>query len=109
MAYRGVTETSEPKRIGHEFVGVVDDVGADVSSLEVGDVVIAPFALSDNTCVHCRYGVHTSCERGAWWGGQDEHGLPIDAGAPARPWWWPATAPWVCAPSWRRAGWVPSG
>lgn len=78
--YRGVTDTSEPRRIGHEFVGVVEDVGSEVSTLSVGDFVIAPFALSDNTCVHCRNGVHTSCERGAWWGGADERGLPIDAG-----------------------------
>lgn len=78
--YRGVTETSEPGRIGHEFVGVIEDVGSDVSSLRVGDFVIAPFALSDNTCVHCRNGVHTSCDRGAWWGGQDDQGLPIDGG-----------------------------
>ncbi len=78
--YRGVTETTEPSRIGHEFVGVVEDVGSDVATLKVGDFVIAPFALSDNTCVHCRNGVHTSCERGAWWGGQDDHDLPIDAG-----------------------------
>lgn len=78
--YRGVTDTSEPRRIGHEFVGVVEDVGSEVSTLSVGDFVIAPFALSDNTCVHCRNGVHTSCERGGWWGGTDERGLPIDAG-----------------------------
>jgi hypothetical protein len=78
--YRGVTETDEPHRIGHEFVGVVEDIGSEVESLRVGDFVIAPFALSDNTCVHCRNGVHTSCVHGAWWGGEDEHGLPIDAG-----------------------------
>jgi len=78
--YRGVTETSEPSRIGHEFVGVVEEVGSEVATLKAGNFVIAPFALSDNTCVHCRNGVHTSCERGAWWGGRDEHDLPIDAG-----------------------------
>jgi hypothetical protein len=78
--YRGVTRTKEPRRIGHEFVGVVEDVGSAVSTLNVGDFVIAPFALSDNTCVHCRNGVHTSCANGAWWGGQDRQGLPIDAG-----------------------------
>jgi len=78
--YRGVSPTEEPHRIGHEFVGVVEDVGADVATLNVGDFVIAPFALSDNTCVHCRNGVHTSCASGAWWGGEDVDGLPIDAG-----------------------------
>jgi threonine dehydrogenase-like Zn-dependent dehydrogenase len=78
--YRGVTETKEPSRIGHEFVGVVEEVGADVATLRAGDFVVAPFAVSDNTCVHCRNGVHTSCARGAWWGGTDEYDLPIDGG-----------------------------
>ncbi len=78
--YRGVTETREPSRIGHEFVGVVEDLGSEVSTLSVGDFVIAPFALSDGTCAHCRNGVHTSCTHGAWWGGADSEGLPIDAG-----------------------------
>jgi len=78
--YRGVTTTAEPHRIGHEFVGVVEDVGADVSTLSVGDFVIAPFALSDGTCAHCRNGVQTSCVQSAWWGGEDEEGLPIDGG-----------------------------
>lgn len=78
--YRGVTETSRPSRIGHEFVGVVEDVGPEVATLRVGDFVIAPFALSDNTCVHCRNGVHTPCVNGAWWGGTDQHGGRIDAG-----------------------------
>ena len=78
--YRGVVETTEPRRIGHEFVGVVEELGSEVATLQVGDFVIAPFTLSDNTCVHCRNGVHTSCEHGASWGGEDEQGLPIDAG-----------------------------
>ncbi len=78
--YRGVTETSKPTRIGHEFVGVVEELGPEVSGLKVGDFVIAPFALSDNTCAHCRNGVHTSCVEGAWWGGEDSHGRLIDAG-----------------------------
>ena len=47
-------------------------LGSEVSTLKVGDFVIAPFALSDGTCVHCRNGVHTSCANGAWWGGEDE-------------------------------------
>lgn len=78
--YRGVTETSEPHRIGHEFVGVVEEVGTEVRGLKSGDFVIAPFALSDNTCAHCRNGVHTSCSNGAWWGGKDHEGLRIDGG-----------------------------
>ncbi|MEP6856433.1 MAG: zinc-dependent alcohol dehydrogenase family protein [Pedococcus sp.] len=78
--YRGVAETTEPHRIGHEFVGVVEELGSGVATLKVGDFVIAPFALSDGTCVHCRNGVHTSCEHGAWWGGEDSDGLMVDGG-----------------------------
>jgi threonine dehydrogenase-like Zn-dependent dehydrogenase len=78
--YRGVTETRKPSRIGHEFVGVVEEVGADVRSVRPGDFVIAPFHASDNTCVHCRNGVNTSCLHGAWWGTRDEHGHKVDGG-----------------------------
>ena len=78
--YRGVTEIEGPARIGHELVGFVEDVGSDVWSVKAGDFVVAPFAISDNRCVHCRQGVHTSCERGAWWGAEDDEGLPVDGG-----------------------------
>jgi threonine dehydrogenase-like Zn-dependent dehydrogenase len=78
--YRGVNTPEQPKRIGHEFVGVVEEVGADVRTVRPGDFVIAPFAASDGTCVHCRNGVQTSCAHGAWWGADDEFGLPVDGG-----------------------------
>lgn len=78
--YRGVREVKKPQRIGHEFVGVVEDVGSDVSTLKPGDFVIAPFALSDNTCVHCRHGIQTSCVNGEWWGSTDSSGHVIDGG-----------------------------
>lgn len=77
--YRGVRPTREPHRIGHEFVGVVEEVGADVHRVRVGDFVVAPFSICDNTCAHCRNGVHTSCERVAWWGSPDHEGVPSDA------------------------------
>ncbi|GAA1827884.1 zinc-dependent alcohol dehydrogenase family protein [Agromyces salentinus] len=78
--YRGVTPTEEPHRIGHEFVGVVEAVGDDVSLIEVGDFVIAPFYVCDNTCVNCRNGVSTSCLNGGWWGSDDRLGGFADAG-----------------------------
>jgi hypothetical protein len=78
--YRGVNPPESPKRIGHEFVGVVEEAGNEVQTVRSGDFVIAPFAVSDGTCVHCRNGVHTSCAHGAWWGGEDEFGLPVDGG-----------------------------
>ncbi|KGJ71896.1 IMP dehydrogenase [Cryobacterium roopkundense] len=72
--YRGIAPTAEPKRIGHEFVGVVEEIGADVSTIKVGDFVIAPFYDCDNTCVNCRNGVSTSCLNGGWWGADDKMG-----------------------------------
>ncbi|WP_104164120.1 zinc-dependent alcohol dehydrogenase family protein [Cryobacterium sp. N22] len=72
--YRGVTPTDEPHRIGHEFVGIVDEIGPDVTTINVGDFVIAPFYDCDNTCVNCRNGVSTSCLNGGWWGSDDQLG-----------------------------------
>lgn len=77
--YRGARPVPEPRRIGHELVGVVEEVGADVRTVRPGDFVVAPFSLCDGTCVHCRNGVHTSCEKVAWWGSPDQDGEPVDA------------------------------
>lgn len=76
--YRGVTPTTQPHRIGHEFVGIVEQVGAAVSRVRVGDFVIAPFYFCDNTCINCRNGVSTSCLNGGWWGSDDRHGAFVD-------------------------------
>lgn len=54
--------------MGHEFLGVVEDVGADVSGVKTGDVVVAPFVWADNTCDFCRQGLQTSCRHGGQWG-----------------------------------------
>jgi len=76
--YRGITPTPHPRRIGHELVGVVEAVGTDVSTVRPGDFVIAPFALGDGTCPHCRNGFPTSCVHGVIWGGKDHEGLLVD-------------------------------
>jgi threonine dehydrogenase-like Zn-dependent dehydrogenase len=76
--YRGVTHTSHPRPIGHEMVGLVEEVGADVGSVRPGDFVVAPFAISDGTCRTCRNGIQTACEQVGWWGGQDADGLPTN-------------------------------
>ncbi|WP_022887574.1 zinc-dependent alcohol dehydrogenase family protein [Glaciibacter superstes] len=72
--YRGIAPTTEPHRIGHEFVGIVEEVGEAVETIAVGDFVIAPFYDCDNTCVNCRNGVSTSCLNGGWWGSDDRLG-----------------------------------
>jgi threonine dehydrogenase-like Zn-dependent dehydrogenase len=78
--YRGVTATKEPHRIGHEFVGIVEEVGAEVRDIKAGDFVIAPFYFCDGTCVNCRNGVSTSCLSGGWWGSDDKLGGFADGG-----------------------------
>jgi alcohol dehydrogenase len=55
--------------IGHEFIGVVDEIGTDVSTVAVGDFVIAPFAWSDGVCKNCEAGFHTACIHGGFFGG----------------------------------------
>ena len=66
------------QRMGHEFIGVVEAVGDDVRTVKPGDVVVAPFAWSDGTCVFCQAGLQTSCLHGGFWardgidGGQGE-------------------------------------
>jgi threonine dehydrogenase-like Zn-dependent dehydrogenase len=67
-------------RMGHEFVGVVEEVGAQVQGVRPGQFVIAPFVASDGTCVNCRNGVMTSCLGGAAWGMRDAQGVRVDAG-----------------------------
>jgi threonine dehydrogenase-like Zn-dependent dehydrogenase len=72
--YRGVVATNSPKRIGHEFVGIVEAIGDDVHKIKVGDFVIAPFYDCDMTCSNCINGVSTSCLHGGWWGADDRLG-----------------------------------
>src|SRR3954466_6763980 len=63
--YRG-DSPFEPGPIGHEFVGVVEDIGSEVQDIKRGDFVIAPFAFSDGTCPHCRYGITSACANGGF-------------------------------------------
>src|SRR3954468_4162408 len=72
--YNQMERDEHGRRMGHEFVGVVEEVGPDVRSLRRGDVVVAPFLWSDGTCVFCREGLHTSCLHGGWWGGELDGG-----------------------------------
>ncbi|MEE1788511.1 zinc-dependent alcohol dehydrogenase family protein [Streptomyces sp. SP17BM10] len=67
-AYRGVAARVAGQRIGHEFLGIVEEVGSEVSGFTRGDFVVAPFVWSDGTCEFCRDGLHTSCPRGGFWG-----------------------------------------
>ena len=54
--------------IGHEFIGTVEAVGKDVTTVSPGDLVVAPFIYSDGTCPHCRNGSTISCPQGGPFG-----------------------------------------
>jgi threonine dehydrogenase-like Zn-dependent dehydrogenase len=60
--YRGVNSTTAPTPMGHEYCGIVEEVGRAVTSIKPGQFVIGSFFASDNTCPHCRAGYQTSCQ-----------------------------------------------
>jgi threonine dehydrogenase-like Zn-dependent dehydrogenase len=66
--YKLMEPSEEGRRMGHEFIGVVEDVGDEVRTLSVGDLVVTPFVWSDGTCVFCQEGLHTSCLHGGRYG-----------------------------------------
>jgi threonine dehydrogenase-like Zn-dependent dehydrogenase len=59
--YRGAQPVEQPTAMGHEYVGVVEEVGSAVRNLKKGQFVVGSFATSDNTCPHCRHGYQSSC------------------------------------------------
>ncbi|MEZ5988887.1 MAG: zinc-dependent alcohol dehydrogenase family protein [Planctomycetota bacterium] len=67
--YRGQQEYEPGRRTGHEPMGIVEEVGAEVRHVKPGDLVLAPFAISDGTCEFCEAGIHTSCTHGGFWAG----------------------------------------
>ncbi|TML95294.1 MAG: zinc-dependent alcohol dehydrogenase family protein [Actinobacteria bacterium] len=66
--YRSMAHSETGRRMGHEFIGVVEAAGDEVRTVKPGDLVVTPFLWSDGTCVFCREGLHTSCLHGGWWG-----------------------------------------
>jgi len=77
--YRTLEHSENGRRMGHEAIGHVEAVGADVRSLEVGELVVIPFAYSDGTCAFCQEGLHTSCIRGGFLGAGDADGAQAEA------------------------------
>ncbi|MQY14547.1 putative zinc-binding alcohol dehydrogenase [Streptomyces sp. RB5] len=60
-SYRGLDPVREPRTMGHEYVGFVEEVGAGVTAVRPGQFVVGSFATSDNTCAHCRNGYQSHC------------------------------------------------
>src|SRR3954447_12791091 len=59
--YRGVAEVAQPTPMGHEYCGVVEEVGKEVRNVKPGQFVVGSFATSDNTCLICQDGYQSSC------------------------------------------------
>ncbi|MGZ3598794.1 MAG: zinc-binding dehydrogenase, partial [Ktedonobacterales bacterium] len=78
--YKTMEHSGTGRRMGHEALGVVESVGADVLTVKVGDVVIMPFAYSDGTCIFCYERLQTSCIHGGFFGtGGDVDGAQAEA------------------------------
>ena len=66
--YRGLSSRKKGSRIGHEFTGIVEEVGQDVTKIKKGDFVIAPFTRNCGTCPECTIGITSSCRNSGYWG-----------------------------------------
>lgn len=77
--YKTMEQSDAGRPMGHEAIGIVEAVGADVHTVKVGDVVIMPFAYSDGSCEFCREGLHTSCIHGGFFGSEEVPGAQAEA------------------------------
>src|SRR5947199_885365 len=77
--YQALAASDVARVMGHEAIGVVGEVGADVRTLKPGDVVVMPFAFSDGTCMFCEQGLHTACVHGGFFGNPDVAGAQSEA------------------------------
>ena len=77
--YNLMKSSDGPRPMGHESIGVVEEIGRDVRTLKRGDVVIMPFAFSDGTCDFCHEGLHTSCLHGGFFGNAEVGGAQAEA------------------------------
>src|SRR5438046_3827186 len=72
--YKSMEPTDSGRRMGHEFIGIVEAVGTEVRTIETGDLVVSPFLWSDGTCVFCREGLQSECLHGGRYGFGDVDG-----------------------------------
>jgi threonine dehydrogenase-like Zn-dependent dehydrogenase len=77
--YQKMEHSDTGRVMGHEAIGVVEDVGAEVRTIKRGDFVIMPFAFSDGTCVFCHDGLQTSCIHGGFFGTPEVAGAQAEA------------------------------
>src|SRR5436190_15268843 len=75
--YRGINPIPQPTPMGHEYCGIVEEVGNAVTSIKLGQFVIGSFFASDNTCPNCRAGYQTSCQHKELVGGAQASRLRV--------------------------------
>jgi len=77
--YKSMAQSETGRVMGHEAIGVVESVGAEVQTVKAGDLVVMPFAWSDGTCEFCRKGLQTSCIHGGFFGNEEIPGAQAEA------------------------------
>jgi len=60
--YRGIQKIAQPTPMGHEYCGIVEEVGSSVKTVRPGQFVIGSFCISDNTCPNCQAGYQSGCQ-----------------------------------------------
>lgn len=76
--YHSMPGSEHGTPMGHELIGVVEEIGSAVATVKPGDFVIVPFAFSDNTCAFCREGFQTACTHGGFYGSLEVPGLQAE-------------------------------
>src|ERR671927_1520122 len=77
--YADMAPSETGQSMGHEAIGVVEDVGADVRTVKKGDVVVMPFAFSDGSCAFCAEGLQTACVHGGFFDGLETGAAQAEA------------------------------
>jgi threonine dehydrogenase-like Zn-dependent dehydrogenase len=77
--YNDMEETPRGRPMGHEAIGVVEDVGSDVQQIRRGQLVIMPFGYSDGSCPICHEGINTACPNGGFFGSWETGGAQAEA------------------------------
>src|SRR5947207_8583323 len=77
--YASMDPSDTGQSMGHEAIGIVEDVGAEVRTVKRGDVVVMPFAYSDGTCEFCHEGLNTACVHVGFFGNNGTNGAQAEA------------------------------
>jgi threonine dehydrogenase-like Zn-dependent dehydrogenase len=77
--YNDMPKSETGQSMGHEAIGVVEEIGAEVGTVKPGDVVVMPFAISDGTCEFCHEGLNTACVHVGFFGNNGMNGAQAEA------------------------------